>query len=78
MNSENYNGYKITYNRNKYTARKGRKTFSSNSDIHILKLGIDAWNRNVKLSDRIDAVPEGRSPNPNVVRTYEKDNRGGC
>lgn len=74
-----HQGYKITYNekKGKYVARNGRKVFSSNTDLKILKLGIDAWIRNCELSDRIDATPEGSCANPNVVRTYEKDNRGG-
>ncbi len=71
---EAYKGYKISFSakKNRYVARYGRKTLTSNPDLHTLKRSIDAWISNKELSDRIDAMPAGKSPNPNAVRTYER------
>lgn len=80
MKKEYYKGYSITFDaqKDKFKARfPSGKTFASHQDIDTLKLGIDGWERNSELSARIDATPQGISPNPNVAAMREKDNHSG-
>lgn len=67
---ENYIGYKIQFdsNANLYVAKKGRKIFSKNADLKLLKASITRWEANISCSQRIDAVPQAKSSNPNVIR----------
>ena len=66
--TEIYKGYKITTTTEKVVVKSGNKIFGKYSSIESAKLSIDAWVRNIECGDRIDATPQGRSTNPNVIR----------
>lgn len=70
MKTQTYKGYAIRFSekKNRFEAKKGRKLFTFDSNEESLKRSIDSWVANVECSRRIDAEPQGKSPNPNVVR----------
>ena len=63
-----YKNYSITLNNTTgiYTARKGRKVMNSHKSLELLKSCLDAWDRNVECSRRIDAFVPRPSVNPNA------------
>lgn len=70
MKTQTYKGYTIRFSekKNRFEAKKGRKMLTFCASEESLKRSIDSWVRNIECSRRIDATPQGKSPNPNVRR----------
>lgn len=65
-----YRGYTVRYSEKKqrFEGKKGNRIIFTNKEEKWLKKSIDSWLANVECSKRIAAIPQGKSPNPNVIR----------
>ena len=72
MNTKtNYKGYNITITSKKvivYRKSDPKKQMFTDVTIEGAKRGIDSWVKNVECSNRIASIPQGKSPNINVIR----------